>query len=208
MKKPTIRKTGDRHKDLKLLGADKLAQLDAMLFKGIKFASIADHIQEVWGDFKEVDKYTLSKKIERYNDDEIVGKWVVNIADENGQVKENYMKPIREHGTKVNAYELLKDLVLVQQKRLNKIMVREEQLPTLMNSVRQEIDTYGKLIINLSELEMDLGYAVRAPIKIEANIKAPDEKTVLEAERVSREKTLMHQQAESINKVLSIITTH
>lgn len=190
------------------LGEDKVAQIDAMLFKNIEAVRIAKHIQNVWGDYKDVETNTLAKQIKRYRADEVIGRWLVNITDSDGKVKDGYMETMHEAKSQLNAHDLLQDLVIIQQERLNKVYLREKVLPTNMDVVRRDIDTYGKLLGQLAGIQMDLGYITRVPLKIQNEVKPLDPSVVYEATRVAEEIEAKDAQVVLDSKLLAIINSN
>lgn len=202
-----IKKERPKYERIIALGADKVAQIDAMLFKNVKSAKVARHIQEVWGEFSNVDESALTKQLTRYKDEEVIGRWLTQVIDDNGVVKEGYMKPMVEAKAKLNAHDMLQELVLVQQERLNKVYAREMKLPTNMDVVRRDIETYGKLIGQLSGLQMDLGYITRVPIKVQNEIKPIDSSVLIEAERVEQDMELLDAQVIAANKAIEIMNS-
>ena len=187
------------------LGEDKVAQIDAMLFKNIDALRIARHIQNVWGDYKDVAELALAKQLQRYKAKELIGKWLVQVIDDSGKVKDGYMQPMKKAKAQLNAHDMLQDLVTIQQERLNKVYLREQKLPTNMDVVRRDIDTYGKLLGQLASLQMDLGYITRVPIKVHNEVKPLDESVLLEAERVTIEMEDMDAQVELDRDLLAIV---
>jgi hypothetical protein len=190
---------------LKSLGEDKLAQIDAMLFKGVHLEKIANHIHKIWGLFDDIDTTKLVLVLSRYKNKELTGRWLMQVTDDDGNLIPDHMKPIRSKKQKVDAHELLQDLVLVQQERLNKVYEREKKLPTTMETVRRDIDTYGKLLIQLANLQMDLGFIERAPLKIQQEMRKLDDSILVEAERVVTEIDNRSQQAIALTRVLEVL---
>lgn len=202
-----VKKKKDRPKFERIisLGADKVAQIDAMLFKNIDSVRVAHHIQDIWGDFDNVNIEALTKQLKRYKESEVVGRWLTQVIDDNGVVKDDYMKPMFEAKAQLNAHDMLQDLVIVQQERMNKVYTREKKLPTNMDTVRKDIETYGKLLGQLAGLQMDLGYITRVPLKIQSEIKPIDESVVIEAERVDRDMEILDAQVIAANKAIEIM---
>ena len=151
------------------LGPDRVSQMDAMLFKGTPAKDVARFIQNEWKEYTDVKLGTLAQQINRYNKEVNVAQMAVatgtDVSDKKGMV--SHVKKVE---AKFDTLQTLRNLVDQQSRRLNKIALKEQTLPTVLDTVRKEITLYAKLLDQLATLEMDLGILQRIPRKIAGNI--------------------------------------
>lgn len=157
-----------KYERLYALGTDRMAQIDAMLFKGTAAKDVARFIQNEWKEYTDVKLGTLSQQVNRYNKEINVGA----VAAVTGTVvdKKGMVTHVKKVEAKIDTLQVLRNLVEQQQQRLNKIYMKEEGLPTVLDTVRKEITLLAKLLDQLATLEMDLGILQRIPRKIAANV--------------------------------------
>lgn len=158
--------------------------IDAMLTKGASSTECADKIQNDWGLYGDVKTDTLRKQITRYYK-EMVKPYLKTLVpahkktDTESKVDPVKPAPVEEEDDSYQLGELLFDsntrdidpvtalenLLELQNKRLAKIMEREEGLPLLLKEGSEAITQMQSLLGQYSNLKMDLGLLHRVPRK-------------------------------------------
>lgn len=198
------KETAYEFRRLKMMGESSLAIVDAMLYKGTEAAVVARHIKYVLKEFKDVSELTLTKQLLRYKKKELSGQWLSRTAKEDGTHLPGLRKMVEGYKEKLDAHELMQELVIIQHKRVSKVLRREEKLPTNLESVRRDIDTYSSILTKFANLQMDLGYMKRAPLLV-AHVAGYSEESIIEAERVTSEIKINEAKSKILSNVLTII---
>lgn len=136
------------------LGKDRLNLVDAMLIKGETPLKVARVIQGEWGQCLENTEVALRQMLYRYKDDNLADQLVMNTSAAERVTQLAYLKDLRE---KFKGVEDLIDLCNVQKARLNKILMREEQMPVLMDQVSREMNSMASMVERTIRLQLDLG---------------------------------------------------
>lgn len=199
----------DRHSRILSLDHEQLMRVDAMLFQGTALSEIARVIKDEWGLFENVAHGTVEKQLARYKVDHLEGAYPsTSMAANLGTKAAEIALLVEDSGKWTHQVDTLQELVAIaqtQKGRLEKILKQENKLPTLLGSVRPELESLARLIMNVASLQMDLGLMKRAPTEISGYlnfVKTPAE-TAENAYRRSLEKR--SQQIAASHKVFDML---
>jgi hypothetical protein len=146
-------------KKLKSLGADRMNEVDARLLSGEPCSSIAAWIQVDLGKCKDIKPASLKKMLERYRETELRQKTLARIA--NAQ-RGDSIKTIQK---RLNALDEMEDMVRVQRGRVEKILMREANLPEgmLLRDASNELRLLKDMLLDLGKIQLETGLLAKAP---------------------------------------------
>lgn len=154
-KPPKKQKNGRKtYEALLKLGRDRLNLVEAMLIKGETPLKVARVIQNEWGQCASNTEAALRQMLYRYKEDNLADKLVMSVSAAERVTQMAYLKDLRD---KFRGVEDLIDLANIQKARLNKILMREEQMPVLMDQVSREMTTMANMVERTVRLQLDLG---------------------------------------------------
>lgn len=170
---------------LRALGEDKLSQIHAMFVEDQSAVAVAEHIQKVWGEFKDVKTGTLAKQLTRYRKEVLASKLHVN---KNGKVEddgteEGKVQLLKLKGD-IDVYENLVEMIKIQIERVNKLRNQEGKMPLPMREVRAELQFMAQLNAQLRQTEFELGIRKQAPKTIKGDFTVMPLAGSAEAERL------------------------
>lgn len=142
------------------LGEEKVAVVDSMLYRGTAAKHVAEHIQNKWMLCTDVKTDSLAKQLVRYR------REYIDANAEAANIRLNSKVGHQEVMNRVEQFDVmgkLADIVSVQSKRVDKLLKREESMPTLLNQVRQEMKELRETIKLYADLALETGLMRRAP---------------------------------------------
>jgi hypothetical protein len=153
-----------KKKDLeKVLSKEQLDMVNYELLKGTTAGKVAIIIQEEFGIFTEISHEAVRQFIIRYNNKVIkTQKDHISKAmglDNTPAVAAAISKVVE----KIDIIGEMAELVLVQKKRVGKLLKREADMPMLFNSLGGEIKTLAGLINQYAEHSFDIGTLRKIP---------------------------------------------
>lgn len=149
-----------RYKRLYDLGEERKALLDSMFFEGKPVTEIITVLHDGWQVFKDVTYETLRKFLYRYKWDVIDKGLIVRMATMKDKTRE---RAITEFAGQIDVLEEVFDLISTQKTRVKKLLVRENEMPMLFNSLGGEMKTLAAFVQQYAELSFELGTLKRTP---------------------------------------------
>lgn len=134
-------------------------QLHHMYLNEKPMPYIAETLQGVMGLFKDVKKDTLLKYLYRYKW-EVIDKGFVATPVE---TLRSAAKMVADIKADVDILGVMRDLVITQQGRVAKLLVREKDMPMLFNSLGGEMKTLAGFVQQFADLSFDIGTLKRVP---------------------------------------------
>jgi hypothetical protein len=158
----------DAFERLHRLGQERVSIVDDMLIKGMSTHDVARTIQEDWGESTDVSHDAIRKMLDRYRTKVLAPKVSAFVA-------KNADKAVTTHEARRIYHQLdvmqeMTELLAIQKQRINKMLKREEGLPTLIGSVRGEIETASRILKELGIMQLETGILRRAPKTLTASI--------------------------------------
>lgn len=163
-KKPGVKKgtTMGGFKRIADLGEEKVAMLNSLFEKGVSVSKIIQTIQEGWGSMVDVKKDTLSKYLYRY-------KW--EVVDKNLNPTQQLLRNHGDHTTAqvrkaVENLEVLaemQEIVMVQRRRVKKLLTREDEIPMLFSNMTNELKAFAGFLEQYTNMAFDFGVMKRTP---------------------------------------------
>jgi hypothetical protein len=139
------------------LGPERVAEIDAMLAKGLPASRVTQVIQEEWGELTGDKPPSIKKMLERYRRSALREKMIAQVAGATRGISLSTLKK------KLSAMEELEQLVLVQKGRFEKILAREHAGPLLLKQVTEEAKLLKDVLVDLGKLQLETGVLRRAP---------------------------------------------
>lgn len=142
------------------LPEEQQVALNNMFYEGQPVGKIIQVLHEGWGAFKDVKAQSLQKYLYRY-------KW--EVIDKNLVMRQQ--EPASAHTQRVVAkvkgqidvLEEIAQLVVTQKTRVQKLLVRENSMPMLFNSLGGEMKTLAGFIGQYADMAFDVGLMTRVP---------------------------------------------
>ena len=130
--------------------------------KGVSVSKIIQTIQEGWGSMVDVKKDTLSKYLYRY-------KW--EVVDKNLNPTQQLLRNHGDHTTAqvrkaVENLEVLaemQEIVMVQRRRVKKLLTREDEIPMLFSNMTNELKAFAGFLEQYTNMAFDFGVMKRTP---------------------------------------------
>jgi hypothetical protein len=156
-------------KRLQDCGTEIVAAVDEMLLAGEAPSRIAKWLQDEKGLLKDLQRASVKKNLERYRTRDLARK--VKNKLKGVEDKPDVAIPKK----KLSALAELEELVLVQQGRLNKSLVKEAELPggILLKQVSDEGRLLKEMLVELGKLQLETGFLKRAPKSINGQVMDP-----------------------------------
>lgn len=156
------------------LGQDIVEQVDQLLISGEKPVKVARWLQ---GDLKlltDLQESSVKKNLERYRAQELKGKVLENLTDR------AMGKSAAGLHRQLMAIDEMTDLAVLQRKRLDKILVREDGMPKglLLKQASDETRLLKELLVELGKLQLETGIMRRAPKTITGQVSDPESGSV------------------------------
>lgn len=142
------------------LPEEQQTALNNMFYEGQPVGKIIQVLHEGWGVFTDVKAPSLQKYLYRY-------KW--EVIDKNLVMRQNAIPEARVqqvvHKVKaqIDALEEIAQLVVTQKSRVQKLLIRENSMPMLFNSLGGEMKTLAGFIGQYAEMAFDTGVMSRVP---------------------------------------------
>jgi hypothetical protein len=139
--------------------------IEVRLLNGETGEACAKTIKLEWGLMPNHKLLSLAKILTNYRQERLIGKLLL--------LKENLDNPhasprLVKFAEKVDVLENLTKLVEIQQTRVTKGVLGEEQLGGMLDrKMRYEIEVLGNLYARLATLQMDLGLIRKVPAKLQ-----------------------------------------
>lgn len=152
--------------------------INSMLIQGKGVPALIDTLRTEYKLFKDITDNALSKYLYRYKWD-VVDKSLV-VAKTIGRMDEEAQAALAEAITELDVLKEITELVTVQKKRVNKLLLREKDMPMLFNSLGGEMKTLAGFLQQYSEHAFDIGLLKRVP-KI-TKVSNGGEETIIESE--------------------------
>ena len=159
-------KPTNRHKELMTMGADQLAVLRAWLVEGVSPKDCAKRLQLGKSMFTDITLNTLKVRIQRYYNDKVLPNLMRSKVMDTPVSEEDLSDTL----AKLDGYSALEALVILQEKRVLKLMSQEQKLPTLMESMRREIKQLQDLYKDLNYMQLELGIHNRKPRSLHVSV--------------------------------------
>lgn len=145
---------GRKFKKIDALPAEDRVLLMDLFYKGKSIPDIAATLQDM-GHFKDVKPATLEQYLYKF-------KW--EVVDKQALIRTEQMKEdsklklLDKVSQQYDVMEELASLIAVQKTRLEKVLLREKDMPMLFNSVGGEIKMLSGLLQQYGMMQFDLGY--------------------------------------------------
>jgi hypothetical protein len=175
----------------KNLSFAQLDIVDALLMKGDTPYNIAKRIQKDWGLLNHITTQSVQSQIEAYRRNFFGTEVVTTVTTTDNETQETTVetKTVNIVSTylkgRLDAYTLNEQMVLLQIKRINKIMDREEKMPTLLDQTRKEIELLTKMMQNFTNLQFELGIVQRMAQVLDHQITLNNPDLLVEEKRVA-----------------------
>lgn len=163
----------DAYQNLKKLGPEVLAQIDSKLLTGDSALTVATWIQGELGQLTQLKPESLKKTLERYRRSELRNKTIERMA------KAQTSDATTTIQKRFNALEEMTEMVKLQRARVDKLLLRESQLPggLLLKDTTTEISLLKGMLMDLGRIQLETGVLVRAPKTVKGSMTMPDGST-------------------------------
>lgn len=153
-----VRVEGGAFGKLKSLGPELMAAIDTRLVAGETGKDIALWIQNDLGRLTDMKLPTLKKSLERYRASELRQKTIERIA--NVQRHQSTTQLVQ----RLNAMDELEEMAMIQRGRVEKLLVREAELPggILLKDTSNEIRLLKDMLVDLGRVQLETGVLARA----------------------------------------------
>jgi hypothetical protein len=183
-----------KYKRLYDLGSDRLNIIESMLTNGDSPATVAEHIQQDWGECTNVKHGTLEKQIHRYRSDVLEPKLLVaaEAAASKGTAVSKQMKKFRDG---IDVKEKLNAAIAMQYERIEKAYTKEALKGPdgkLDPTINKELRPFTDMCRALATLQLETGELRRVPKQVQgffAQLK-PEELTEFRLEMEQNDETL------------------
>jgi hypothetical protein len=156
------------------LGALRVRELESRLLEGQALTDLAKLIQKDWEQFPAVKELTLIKELQRFRASRVDGK-LLYLKDT------KYAKQVfGDYANGINVLDELQKLIRIQQERVSKEYLWEQNLSILGEDFRHELELLAKMYSQLLELQMEVGLVKRAPQEVSFEIAASKAQVALE----------------------------
>ncbi len=157
-------------KRLHELGEEIVAQVDDMLLAGETPTKVARWLQgdlEVLTDLKES---SIKKNLERYRSKDLKQRMVDETAERMMGKSASGLK------RQLVALDEMTDATALQKARVEKILVKEGQLPAgiLLKQASDEMRLYKEMLVELGKLQLETGVMRRAPKTVTGQVVDPE----------------------------------
>ena len=165
----------------KSLTHDQMVAVEVMMAKGDSIPSIARTLQDDWKLLKDKNYPAVVKALQRYKAQVVKGRLVkhtttISIEKVDG-VEVQRVSKIREErlfddfDTKVDTFEALTSLINMQTGRVNKLFQTEMKMKVgILNQCTTEIKTLSRLLVQMTNLQLETGVLSRAPTKLAGEV--------------------------------------
>lgn len=157
-----------KYKRLYDLGSDRLGIIDSMLTSGDSPATVAEHVQQDWGQCKTVKLDTLRKQILRYKQDVLEPKLVLaaEAAVEKGTPMTEGMARMREQ---VDVMAKMNEALLMQHTRIMKAYTKEltKENGKMDPNINKELRPFTDMCRVLAGLQLETGVLRRVPKQVQ-----------------------------------------
>lgn len=145
-------------------------EVENRLLAGEPPSSIAHWLQNELGVFKDLQPGSLKKNLERYRAIDLKNKVISDLT------KNTKGKTVAGLKRKFLAIDELEELVLIQKGRLEKVLLKEAQLPEgiLMKQATDEARLLKETLVELGKMQFEAGVMVRAPKKVSGQVYDPN----------------------------------
>jgi tmRNA-binding protein len=165
---------------------------DAFL-NGYTYAQLIEMIQEDWGKLQKVKPATLKAQLVRFKKRHIKVQDVYEKGDTKVRLSDGTMSThvsYRQVDDEVSPLSAMGKLVNMQNRRVRKLYLLEEKMPSLMTTLNKEINTLGTLIDKYAGLGFDMGTIYKIPERREtALVKSEAIRELNESRKVEAHKT-------------------
>jgi len=148
---------GRAFKRIQELTPEQKAILHTMFYEGRGVPAIMKMFQQTLGLWTDVKENTLEKYLYRYKYD-VVDKNMAMVIPKGQEII-----PLQHTKEEIDVLEEVGQLVLSQKARVQKLMIREKDMPVLISSLGGEMKTLSGLIQQFADLSFDLGFVRRVP---------------------------------------------
>jgi hypothetical protein len=152
---------------IKALNPKQLQTVNEMLQRGETAWTIAKKIHKDWGIHNHKSIQAVQGQVETYRKKyrilevtETTETSSDGTEEKKVEVKTSFMASSYLKG-RLDAYTLNEQMVQLQLKRINKIMEREEKMPTLLDQTRKELELLTKMMAGFTSLQFELGILQR-----------------------------------------------
>ncbi|CAA2141502.1 hypothetical protein [Hyphomicrobium sp. ghe19] len=182
-------------KKIKSLPPEVLATVDSKLLLGESGLDVAKYLQNDCKQFVGEDIYNLKKSLERYRQGDLRVRAIERITTAQKTEKTSTI------ARRMNAMEELDTLAQQQRGRLDKMLMKESEMPAgiLLKDATREIGMLKDLLVDLGRLQLETGILARAPKSFKGSIVDPAG-TVTQFEWTEEQEKL-HAELESLEYV-------
>jgi hypothetical protein len=146
-----------KYKRLKALEPVQYLEMENMLLSGESPVNVARHMRKDWRVFPDIKEATVIQLIKRFKAEVIAPRLVTS----QGDMKTKGGKALSRSMCNINIAEEYENLLVMQKKRLESILQREEILPTLLDSVGKEIRLMNDLLKGFTNFKLSAGMLTR-----------------------------------------------
>ena len=162
------------------LSTERLEALDAMLMKGMTGVAAADIVVNEWKVYPKKDKSAVAKQITRYRNEVIEPNIVARVKSSDGTPQGRAL--VEAKMGDIDVLMGMSELIELQKKRINRLSPREEKMPMLMASLRDEIRLLFDMYKGCGQLQLDIGVLRRAPKQITGHFHLDDDRDMVNFE--------------------------
>lgn len=142
------------------LSPDHRLVLDTMFQQERGVAVIIKHFQQELKLWTDVSPTTLEKFLYRYKKEVVdphLSRAMVSVNKQRGVI------PLIHSKDDIDVLQEIGELVIAQKARVQKLLVREHDMPMLFNTLKAEMQALGGFVQQFAELSFDMGLIKRAP---------------------------------------------
>ena len=143
---------------LRALGDEVMSRVDSRLLSGESATAIAHWIQHDLKLLTNVKEDSTRKMLERYRETDLRNRTIQRIMVAQSQV------PLKTVERRLNAMDELEELVRIQRSRVDKVLMKETELPggILLKSASEEIKLLKEMLVDLGRQQLETGVIARA----------------------------------------------
>lgn len=164
-KPPKLAKApSDKFARIRALSVEHRTILHTLFYERRTLVEISKIFREdlgIWGDASAA---AIMGTLRRYKR-EVINKNLIVLPPTGTPLDNHHLETIEDLKDKIDIAEELAHLVVTQKTRVQKMLLREQQLPLLFNGLRSEMQALAGFVKDFAELAFDLGLRKRIPTK-------------------------------------------
>jgi len=157
-----------RHRRIVELDDEVRGSIDTRLQRGDSAKEVADFLKDELNLFPNTKVSTLSRQLDRYRSDFLDANLVAAVQRAEGNI--NIARRSLQRMEDFDAMDQLMQVADLQRRRVNKLLLREEELPVLLPEMKNEIRLLMDANKTFLTFALDIGLIRRAPIELTAGM--------------------------------------